>query len=127
MNALIGSISILLEEFEEGRTLMRPYQPLGEGHTIWLFLGSQQAGPRAAVLFTILAGARRHRIEPWTYLRELLLRLHDDDPRLDEMLPDQWAMHHPEAMLTYRLEESRRKAAARSSRRRHARAVNQPS
>jgi hypothetical protein len=76
-------------------------------------------------LFTILAGARRHRIEPWTYLCELLLRLHDDDPRLDEMLPDQWATLHPEAVLTYRLEESRRKAAARSTRRRHARVKSQ--
>ena len=91
------------------------------GRKNWLFLGSQQAGPRAAVLFTMLAGAKRHRIEPWTYLRELLLRLHDDDPRLDEMLPDRWAAQHPEAVLTYRLEESRRKAAAKSTRRRHAR------
>jgi transposase len=91
------------------------------GRKNWLFLGSGPAGPRAAVLFTILAGAKRHRIEPWTYLRELLLRLHDDDPRLDEMLPDRWAAQHPEAVLNYRLEESRRKAAARSSRRRHAR------
>jgi transposase len=97
------------------------------GRKNWLFLGSQQAGPRAAILFTILAGAKRHRIEPWTYLRELLLRLHDDDPRLDEMLPDCWAAQHPEAELNYRLEESRRKAAARSSRRRHARTVSRPS
>ena len=37
---------------------------------------------------TILAGAKRHRIEPWCYVRELLLRLHTDDRRLDEMLPD---------------------------------------
>jgi transposase len=94
------------------------------GRKNWLFLGSAQAGPRAAILFTILAGAKRHRIEPWTYLRELLLRLHDDDPRLDEMLPDQWAANHPEAVLTYRLEESRRKAATRSTRRRHARATS---
>ena len=65
------------------------------GRKNWLFLGSQQAGPRAAVLFTILAGAKRHRIEPWTYLRELLLRLHDDDPRLDEMLPDQVGRQSP--------------------------------
>lgn len=96
------------------------------GRKNWLFLGSQQAGPRAAILFTMLAGAKRHRIEPWTYLRELLLRLHDDDPRLDEMLPDRWAAQHPEAVLTYRLEESRRKTAALSSRRRHARAVSRP-
>ena len=31
----------------------------------WLFLERRQAGPRAAVLFTILAAAKRHRIEPW--------------------------------------------------------------
>jgi transposase len=96
------------------------------GRKNWLFLGSPQAGPRAAVLFTILAGAKRHRIEPWTYLRELLLRLHDDDSRLDEMLPDKWAANHPESVLNYRLEESRRKAAAQSTRRRHAHANRQP-
>ena len=96
------------------------------GRKNWLFMGSEEAGPRAAVLFTILAGAKRHRIEPWTYLRELLLRLNDDNPRLDEMLPDRWATQHPEAVLTYRLEESRRKAAARSSRRRHAREMSRP-
>jgi transposase len=95
------------------------------GRKNWLFLGSEQAGPRAAVLFTVLAGAKRHRIEPWTYLRELLLRLHGDDSRLDEMLPDKWAANHPESVLTYRLEESRRKAAAQSTRRRHARATSQ--
>ena len=53
------------------------------GRKNWLFLGSRNAGPRAAVLFTILAGAKRHRIEPWAYLREILLRLHADDTRLD--------------------------------------------
>jgi transposase len=96
------------------------------GRKNWLFLGSERAGPRAAILFTVLAGAKRHRLEPWTYLRELLLRLHDDDPRLDEMLPDKWAANHPESVLTYRLEESRRKAAARSTHRRHARPNRQP-
>jgi hypothetical protein len=96
------------------------------GRKNWLFLGSEQTGPRAAVLFTILAGAKRHRIEPWAYLRELLLRLHADDPRLDEMLPDHWAAEHPEAVLNYRLEESRRKAAAQSNRRRHARIQSRP-
>ena len=96
------------------------------GRKNWLFLGSEKAGPRAAVLFTVLAGAKRHRIEPWTYLRELLLRLHDDDSRLDEMLPDRWAANHPESVLTYRLEESRRKAAAKNTHRRHTRASRQP-
>ena len=59
-----------------GRTLR--HQAIGRKN--WLFLGSEAAGPRAAVLCTILAGAKRHRIEPWCYVRELLLRLHADAP-----------------------------------------------
>jgi transposase len=87
------------------------------GRKNWLFLGSETAGPRAAVLYTILAGAKRHRIEPWTYVRELLMRLHAADSRLEEMLPDRWAAQHPETVLTHRLEESRRKAAIQQDRR----------
>lgn len=87
------------------------------GRKNWLFLGGPQAGPRAAVLYTILAGAKRHHLEPWAYLRDLLLRLHGDDARLDEMLPDRWAAEHPEAKLDYRLYEQRQKAAAVRSRR----------
>jgi transposase len=94
------------------------------GRKNWLFLGSQAAGPRAAVLYTILAGAKRHRIEPWAYVRELLLQLHAEDACLEDMLPDHWAAQHPESVLTYRLDESRNKAAItrdrRSRRRAHA-------
>jgi transposase len=96
------------------------------GRKNWLFLGSKQAGPRAAVLYTILAGAKRHRIEPWAYLKETLLRLHADDPRLDDMLPDRWAAAHPEMVLNYRLEQSRQKAAHRRDRRRRRRAKSRP-
>ena len=39
------------------------------GRKNWELLGSPAAGPRAAVLFTILAGAKRHRLEPRAYRR----------------------------------------------------------
>ena len=91
------------------------------GRKNWMFLGSEAAGPRAAVLYTILAGAKRHRIEPWMYMRDLLLRLHGQDVRLEEMLPDRWAASHPESVLTHRLEESRAKAERSRRRRTHRR------
>ncbi len=91
-----------------------------------LTLGSAQAGPRAAVLYTILAGAKRHRIEPWAYLREILIRLHADDARLDEMLPDRWAVDHPDMVLSYRLDESRQKAARQRDRRQRRRTARRP-
>jgi hypothetical protein len=92
------------------------------GRKNWLFLGSEAAGLRAAVLYTILAGAKRHRLEPWTYVRELLMRMHADDNRLEQMLPDRWAAEHPDAVLTHRLEESRNKAARKREQRRRRRA-----
>jgi len=93
------------------------------GRKNWLFLGSKNAGPRAAVLYTILAGAKRHRIEPWAYLRELLMRRHADDSQLEAMLPDRWAAANPQYVLAHRLEESRTKAAAKRERRRRRRAL----
>ena len=81
------------------------------GRKNWEFLGSAETGPRAAVLFTILAGAKRHHLEPWAYLRDVLLRLSAGDTDLESMLPDRWAASHPEHVLQHRLDESRRKAA----------------
>ena len=97
------------------------HQALGRKN--WLFLGGPQAGPRAAVLYSILHSARRHHVQPWAYLQDLLLRLHGDDDRLDDMLPDRWIAQHPAAKLDYRLYEKRRKAAAKKLRR-QARRVN---
>ena len=63
----------------------------------------------------------------WCYVRDLLLRLHADDLRLEEMLPDRWAAAHPEAILSHRLDESRSKAIRTRSRRAHRRACrNKP-
>jgi transposase len=89
------------------------------GRKNWMFLGSARAGPRAAVLCTIIAGAKRHRLEPWAYMRDVILQLAVDasPERLAELLPDRWALAHPEHVLSYRLEESRQKARRRDQRR----------
>jgi hypothetical protein len=86
-----------------------------------LFPGSQDGGSRAAVLYSILAGAKRDRIEPWVYVRDLLIRLHAEDSQLESMLPDRWLIEHPEATLQHRLEEARTRAAKTSERRKHRR------
>lgn len=96
------------------------------GRKNWMFLGSSGAGPRAAVICTVIAGAKRHRIEPWAYLNDVILQLAvDASPEsLDRLLPDRWAAAHPEHVLTHRLEESRQKARRRDERR--ARRVRPP-
>jgi len=89
------------------------------GRKNWMFLGSVEAGPRAAVLCTIIAGAKRHRLEPWAYLNDIILKLSvDTSPELlTSLLPDRWAAAHPEHVLNHRLEESRQKAQRRDQRR----------
>jgi transposase len=92
------------------------------GRKNWEFLGSAEAGPRAAVLFTILAGAKRHRLEPWAYVRDVLLHLSAGETDLEPLLPDRWAANHPEHVLKHRLDESRRKATRKKEARQRRRA-----
>jgi transposase len=89
------------------------------GRKNWMFLGSDEAGPRAAVLCTVIAGAKRHRLEPWAYLHDVILQLSVDasPASLARLLPDRWALAHPEHILNHRLEESRQKAQRRDQRR----------
>jgi transposase len=96
------------------------------GRNNWQFLGSAGAGPRAAVLFTILAGAKRHHLEPWAYLRDVLLRLSAGETDLESLLPDRWAASHPGHVLQHRLDEARRRAARQKARREHRRAKARP-
>jgi transposase len=93
------------------------------GRKNWEFLGSADAGPRASTLFTILAGAKRHRLEPWAYVREVIQQLCAGETDLEALLPDRWAVAHPEHVLQHRLEESRRKAARQKERRQRRRAM----
>ncbi len=87
------------------------------GRKNWEFLGSAAAGPRAAVLFTILAGAKRHRLEPWAYVRDVLLRLSVGETDLELAAGRLGREPHPEHVLKHRLDESRRKAARQKEKR----------
>jgi transposase len=87
------------------------------GRKNWLFLGHVDAGPRAAVLSTIMAGAKRHRLEPWAYVKDVLLTLSVAPDRVEDLLPDRWGRSHPEHVLTHRLEESRERARRRDAKR----------
>jgi hypothetical protein len=78
------------------------------------------------VLFTVLAGAKTHHLEPWAYLRDVLLRLSAGDEDIAALLPDRWAARHPECVLQHRLDEARRKAARQKEARQHRRAVRSP-
>jgi hypothetical protein len=66
----------------------RALRGIAVGRKGWLFFGSDAGGQTAAVLFSFTESCRRHRLNPWTYLRDVLTLIptHPGD-RLDELLP----------------------------------------
>jgi transposase len=69
----------------------RTLKLIGMGRDNWLFLGSDQGGVTAAVLFSFTASCKQLHIDAFTYLRDVLDRLptHPTE-RLGELLPYRW-------------------------------------
>ena len=65
----------------------------------------------------MLAGAKRHYLEPWSYLRGVLTALAESPEDLMPLLPDVWLESHPEAKLEYRKREKEQAQAAKRRRR----------
>lgn len=93
------------------------------GRRNWLFIGSPEAGPRAAILYTVVASAARHNLDVWAYLRDVLEQLAKGVPHLESLLPDVWAAAHPEAIRSYRAHEREAVATAKRARRERRRAL----
>ncbi len=72
----------------------RCVKPVAIGRKNWLFLGSEQAGHRSAVLMSLVASCKDNRVEPWAYLRHLFTHL-PAAPDLEPLLPDHWLKTHP--------------------------------
>src|SRR5262249_32937635 len=53
----------------------RSWRPAAIGRKNWLFVGNDQGGRTAAVLFTMIASAKANSADPFAYLRDLLTRL----------------------------------------------------
>ncbi len=73
----------------------RCVKPVAIGRKNWLFVGSEQAGHRSAVLMSLIASCKDNRVEPWAYLRDLFTRL-PAAPELTTLLPDRWLAVHPQ-------------------------------
>jgi hypothetical protein len=49
----------------------------------------------AAVLYSLIASAKRHGLDPFAYLRDVLGRISDHSShKLHELLPDHWKLTH---------------------------------
>ncbi len=64
----------------------------------YLFVGSDRGGRTAATLYSLVGSCKRHQVDPFAYLKDVLERLpsHPVD-RLGDLLPDAWVAAHPKA------------------------------
>ena len=66
-------------------------RPWALGRKNWLFIGSELAGERAAVVMSLLQSAKLNGHDPWAYLKDVLTRLPTQlNSRIQELLPHQW-------------------------------------
>jgi transposase len=71
--------------------LEQQIKPWKLGAKNWLFVGSELAGERAAVVMSLVQSAKLNKVEPWAYLRGVLARIHSHPAsRIDELLPHRW-------------------------------------
>lgn len=71
----------------------RAMRPVALGRRNYMFFGSDNGGRTAAVFYSLIASAKRHGVDPFAYLRDVLSRISDHPSnKLRELLPDQWKL-----------------------------------
>ena len=63
------------------------------GRKNWLFAGSEAGGRTAAILLSMTQSCKRHGVDPFFYLQDVLRRIPERKKPLDEYLPDRWALN----------------------------------
>jgi transposase len=72
----------------------RELRAVAVGRKNGTFAGSDEGGPRAAAIYTLIATAKLNDVDPQAWIADMLARLPDHPAkRLDEMLPWNWRPH----------------------------------
>jgi len=66
-------------------------RPTAIGKKNWLFFGSEEAGQRGAVIYTLIENCKMHGVEPYSYLKDLLERLPTmTNQQVEQLTPLNW-------------------------------------
>jgi transposase len=89
------SLEVYLKEPEieiDNNLVENAIRPTALGKKNWLFFGDADAGERSAIVYSIIESCRRHGIEPYTYLHDVLTRLPSMTNRqIKDVVPKAWS------------------------------------
>jgi len=77
----------------------RAMRPVAIGRKNWMFVGSKPAGHRAAILMSLIASCKSNLVEPWAWLKDVLIQL-PLGASLESLLPNTWLVSHPQHRWT---------------------------
>jgi len=77
----------------------RAMRPVAIGRKNWMFVGSKPAGHRAAILMSLIASCKANLVEPWAWLKDVLIQLPLGTPP-ESLLPNTWLPSHPQHRWT---------------------------
>ncbi|MDZ7361893.1 MAG: transposase [candidate division KSB1 bacterium] len=94
---ILGQWSKLARYISDGRfeidnnLIENAIRPVALGRKNYLFAGSHAGARRAALIYSLVATAKRHEVEPFAYLKDVLSRIADyPHRRVAELLPQNW-------------------------------------
>ena len=93
----LGRWDKLIRYVEDGRVeidnnlIENAIRPIALGRKNYLFAGSHDAAQRAAIIYSLLGTCKKHEINPYQWLRDVLTRIPTHPhKRMDELLPHNW-------------------------------------
>ena len=112
LRVYLGDGNVPIDNDQSERTI----RPLVVGRGNWLFLGHPDAAPGRMRMYSVVSSAHRHHLVIEDYLEDVFRKLADaeqnhpadlalDSQYLLDLLPDRWALTHPELVRKGRIEE----------------------
>lgn len=65
-------------------------RPIAIGRKNYLFAGSHDGAHRAAVLYSLINSAKLCNLNPFDYLKDIIIRVYDPKTKLHDLLPHNW-------------------------------------
>ena len=70
-------------------------RPIAVGRKNWLHVGSEEALETASIHASLVNACKRLGVNPYQYLRDVLIRLGQGENSIESSLPDRWESQNP--------------------------------